>query len=150
MKMLQVRFLEVVVGAPGLAAQVTAERLLVTLGPVAVPGVCGTPGWRGRKMCISVESHDGSASSWPSCPLQSRRTFKKGVLSFSCLQRRVFHFPSRQLREIGAKETVFASDTEDGPAVGCFWLERDILTFSSVHPPKEHSAPLLPSAGDCF
>lgn len=44
-KMLQIRFLEVVVGAPSLAAQVTAEHLLVTLGPVAVPGVCGTPGW---------------------------------------------------------------------------------------------------------
>lgn len=72
MKMLRVRFLEVVVGAPGLAAQVTAECLLVTLGPVAVPGVCGTPGWRCCKMCISVESHDDSASSWlsheGSCP----------------------------------------------------------------------------------
>lgn len=64
-KMLQVRFLDVVVGAPGLAAaQVTAEHLSVALGPVAVPGVCGAPGWGGCKTCVSAASEDGLASLW--------------------------------------------------------------------------------------
>lgn len=113
-------------------------------------------------MCISVESHDGSASSWLShegscphvlckadahlkrCPLFLLFTALCLSLSFTAASRNRDEGNSLRFGHGGRAGSLMCLPS------GCFWLERDILTFSSVHPPKEHSAPLLHSVGDCF